>query len=344
MERCLAGNKTCTVLPAPFKHVPATSSKGWDLIKLRENVWTIYNGDSHSMITFDNGILLVLDAPNIGASVLEDGRLKQNIAINMILKGKPLRLVRLIYGHRHYDHIGYMHKVYGSLRAQYPNVPIEVYGNQDIVRYLNRDRKNPMPKVTNIVPYKGLVLESSENLSHRLFLRRGHTLSDTLFFIPKNKKEEPGITFIADYITTKFTPWAYFGVAQDLFSYMATLRFMLKLEFEIYVPGHGFVGDKQDVQDTLDYATDVFKYNAESGGEVTSEMLQQVNYFNAFTPGTVEYGNRHFPGKTFLDLANGICARKLIAKWGCKLGGVAMLAQSHCFSVTIYEAIEKFKP
>lgn len=144
-----------------------------------------------------------------------------------------------------------MHKVYGSLRTQYPKVPIEVYANQDTLRYLNRDRNSPMPKVTNVVPFKGMVIKSSDNLKHRLFVRRGHTLSDMILIIPENQNGDTGISFLADYVTTKFTPWAYIGIAHDLYSYMASLRFMLNLEFEVFVPGHGFVGDKQDIRNTL---------------------------------------------------------------------------------------------
>lgn len=88
---------------------------------------------------------------------------------------------------------------------------------------------------------------------------------------------------------------------------------------------------------------DVLKFNADAAGEVTTEMLQQANYFNAFTPGTVEYGNRHFPAMAFFGIANGICARKLIAKWGCKLGGVAVMAETHCFTATLHQRIEMFR-
>lgn len=343
VDECLAENQTCSVLHAPFSSEPATSKKGWDLTKIRENVWSFYNGEVGSLITFDNGILLVVDAPRSAASFLEDGRLKQNLAINSVLKGASLRLVRLVYGHRHYDHIGTMHKVYGSLRAQYPAVPIEVYANKDTVRYLNRDSSNPMPKVTNIVPYKGMFIESSRDLTHRLYVRRGHTMSDMIVHIPNNENGGQGIGYLVDYVTTKFVPWYSIGVALDFFSVRATLRFMLTLDFETFVPGHGFLGDKQDIRDTLAYISDTLKFSKEAEGEITGEMLEAVNFNNIFTPGTTEYGNRHYTSKVFVDYINDMCTRKLIAKYGCKLGGIAVMGPSHCQAAYTYQVIETFE-
>lgn len=342
VEECLARDKTCTVLPAPFPHDPSTSEKGWDLTKLRESVWSFYNGETGALITFDNETLTVIDAPRSESSFLTDGRLKQNLAINSVLRGNKVSRIRLVYGHRHYDHIGTFDLIYASLQNQYPEIRIAVYANLDTIRYLRRDPKRQLPKITHFVPYKGMFIKSSDNLTHRLFVRRGHTLSDMIILIPKNRRGDVGVAHLADYVTTKFAPWYSIGVSLDIYSVMATLRFMLSLDFAIFSPGHGFVGDKQDLRTTLEYIRDTIAFSKEAESEITPEQLAAANFSNVFTPGTTEFGNRHYLSKVFVDLINDMCTRKLIRKYGCVIGGVAIMAPSHCQTAYIYEVIETY--
>ena len=89
-----------------------------------------------------------------------------------------------------------------------------------------------------------LITEGKRQVSLR-HLGVGHTDGDCILYLPAEK-----IAFVGDLFFQKALP-----SSQDatLLEWVMTLRELLKLDVEKYVPGHGAVGTKEDVRDFLGY-------------------------------------------------------------------------------------------
>ena len=82
-----------------------------------------------------------------------------------------------------------------------------------------------------------------------LYLGAGHTESDIVLYLPHEK-----IAFLGDLFFNDALP-----NVEDAFllEWMATLREVLKLDAKTYVPGHGRIGARQDVEKFLGYLEDL---------------------------------------------------------------------------------------
>ncbi len=77
------------------------------------------------------------------------------------------------------------------------------------------------------------------------FLGPGHTESDTIMYIPSEKIVFCGDLFFRDAIPNIQDA--------DILKWMATLKKILELDADRFIPGHGIVGNRRDVERFLDY-------------------------------------------------------------------------------------------
>ena len=77
------------------------------------------------------------------------------------------------------------------------------------------------------------------------FLGPGHTESDTIMFIPSERIVFCGDLFFKDAIPNIQDA--------DILKWMGTLKRILELDADRFVPGHGIVGNRRDVERFLDY-------------------------------------------------------------------------------------------
>jgi cyclase len=95
----------------------------------------------------------------------------------------------------------------------------------------------------------GLTIQDGKQDVRVLFLGKGHTDGDVVVFLPLSR-----IAFVGDLFFNEAIP-----NVQDatILEWMKTLEAVLKLEADKFVPGHGAVGDKKDVQKFLGYFQDL---------------------------------------------------------------------------------------
>jgi glyoxylase-like metal-dependent hydrolase (beta-lactamase superfamily II) len=82
-----------------------------------------------------------------------------------------------------------------------------------------------------------------------LYLGAGHTEGDVVFYLPEEK-----IAFLGDLFFNDALPSVEDA---SLLEWMKTLRAVLQLDVRTYVPGHGRVGSRQDVEEFLGYLEDL---------------------------------------------------------------------------------------
>lgn len=99
-----------------------------------------------------------------------------------------------------------------------------------------------------------------------LYLGRGHTDGDLVLFIPKDR-----VAFTGDLFYNSALPYT-----QDasLLEWVATLGELLKLEADVFVPGHGPCGTRDDVKEFKNYLEDL-KALVEPG-IVRGDSMQQI--------------------------------------------------------------------
>ncbi len=91
----------------------------------------------------------------------------------------------------------------------------------------------------------GMAIQDGKLEIRLVLLGTGHTDGDLVMFLPGQK-----IAFVGDLLFNQAIP-----NVQDanILSWMITLQAMLKLDADTFVPGHGPVGSRKDVEGFLDY-------------------------------------------------------------------------------------------
>jgi cyclase len=90
-----------------------------------------------------------------------------------------------------------------------------------------------------------LTIQDGRREARILFLGSGHTEGDTVLFLPSDR-----IAFLGDLFFNEAIP-----NVQDasMLQWIKTLQEVLKLDADKFVPGHGPVGSRKDVENFLDY-------------------------------------------------------------------------------------------
>ena len=111
------------------------------------------------------------------------------------------------------------------------------------------DYAQTMSKLKLMAPFMvlddGLIIRDGKQEARILFLGAGHTDGDIVCFLPAHK-----IAFVGDLLFNRAIP-----NVQDanILEWMKTLREIMKLDAEKFVPGHGPIGTKKDVEELLRY-------------------------------------------------------------------------------------------
>lgn len=364
--------RLCPFLPVPHAVEPSLYST-LQLTPVRRYVWILRDGWTRSMLIYHTRArrLILVDAPSSPYSHDHQQNLpKQALAINRIVREQHARIrmrrVDLVYGHRHFDHIGSMPLMYTFVSSTFPNARIRVWGTTETRTALNRQRykdgKPTMPPITNVIrrnvngrrPTVILRVRAGRNAGHnaktatndsiqvRCIVIGGHTSADIAVYIPPNSKEG-GVLHLADLVTPGFAPFFNFGETTDLFRYQATLNQLVKeFDFSVFSGGHGLLGSKSDVRLTLEYTRDAIAFSKQATHEVTGNQLAQAGALQVFSSSAEQYGNLYyFLGRRY-HLSNTICSRWLVEKYGCILGGVAVASPFHCQTANIYNRIEVY--
>lgn len=333
---CLKGD-ICPFLPVPSSSLRPSipEDDGFLLTELRPGVFSFFDGVYGSLILHKARRLAVIDPAE--SSVLDGKHLLATAAIRALQGQMPTRL-DIVYSHRHVDHNGGTGMFLADIKLRFPRIQVFVWGTPETKRHIADIKSTTIPQVTVLVR-KNRTVNVADDLNMELTVLRGHTQQDLSCLVKRNS-DGPGVLHFVDFVTPGLAPFLRFAVAEDIMAYIRSQEKVLSLDWEILSAGHGRLGRKKDLQLNIQYTKDTLKFNREAAAEVTTEQLIAAGIGRISDPSAVEFGNE---GLAFIIAANTqgkICARKLIRKYGCILGSVAVFALSHCDVAFVYEAAE----
>ncbi len=200
--------------------------------KLADNVY-LYTHNAHRslFVVTDEGILVTdPQSPESATRYLEEVRK---------ISQAPFRYV--VYSHHHDDHI--------SGGAVFGDEAV-VFGHANVPGHLSGDSAD------NIVPvdvtFSNLMSLHLGDLEVQLiYPGPSETDSNIIVFIPERR-----VAFMVDAVAARRLPWRTLGNT-DPYEWVAALKELDALDFDILAPGHGPTGTKANVGEYVQYFTDL---------------------------------------------------------------------------------------
>lgn len=331
----------CSVLPVPSRSRLVTIPAGdaTELRKLRKGVWLHRDLVYNSLIVRHARHIVLIDMPDSESFNKPDGsRTRVTDALEQIMNGvKPTR-VDLVYTHQHFDHIGASTRVYQWVGGNYPGAAINIYGSDQVKDAVDMSVSKRAVSPTRIIRGKtSIVLRNGFRID--LSLIPGHTSKDTVVQIPREGSEK-AILMHVDVVYPRWAPFSYLSIAGNIPSFFAVHDELMKFDMDVFLDGHMSVGTREDIAENLRFSKDLIAAAKEATASVTDSDTAAAGIADFVTPGKAAYGNLWFAAVTAgRDVVARKCARIMIEKWGCRFGGVAVTAFSHCFSTAVYLSI-----
>lgn len=327
--------ETCDTLPVPRRATVDVLPTGFRLTKARDGIWIYEDFAYFALILYKGSRLAVLDFPEAanerGLPFITDA------VIDIVGEKKPRR-IDMVYSHAHYDHIGGGTAFFNWAKERYPAAKIFIWGTFETRRVIraSETKRAPIPNV--IVRSRGRTLTLDDDLEVKMMLVGGHTRQDLALYI-RPQKEAPGILMLIDIVFPRWAPFFNVAITDNVARAISVQREILALDFDIFIGGHLRIGSKGDVRESLRYYEDLIAAGQE-GFVVDNEVLGSSEFGNIFDPSAREFGNLWFAFGVFRDLQVDTCARRMIKRWGCRIGGVDVVIRSHCFVAVTHVLVE----
>ena len=283
--------------------------KGYVVKQVKPGVFVITEGIYQSaFVTTGKGVIL-FDAPPSFA---------QHI-IKAVAEVTSEPVVKLVYSHVHVDHIGGAHLIL----KQFPKLQIVAEEGTAVILREKRDPHRPLPTRT-FKDHQTLKLGS---MTVELKLGNWHSPEGDLFIYLPGKK----FLMAIDTLAAGWVPFMDFDLTMNMHDYLKVFDQLLAYDFDVLVPGHlTYLADREDVQVTKDYVTDVYKtvkriHDGTDQMAVMSRAAQKYSWDNKFAI-----------FRTLLDGLVDQCVREIQGRWIDKLAGVDVFVASHCSTALVY--------
>lgn len=345
VENCLARLNRgghCTDLPVPQRArlTPIPNGQLTEVRKLRKGVWLFRDMAYNSLIVRHERHLVVIDMPDAGTGVNKpDGsRTRLTDAVLTVMTDKNPKRIDMVYSHSHYDHIGAATRFYQWARRVYPKAVINIYGGEDVKEFIDNSISKRAIAPTRVV-HKFSSIKLTNSLRVDMTVLGGHSKKDLAVLIPRTS-EEKGILMFVDVVFPRWAPFWAFAVSEDVTRYISVHTDLLKFHFDIFIDGHMDIGNRNDVSENLEFTKDLLGAAEEAIRTTTPEEYASAGAGRAMDPSKRQFGNLWYG---FITAGRNVqanrCARIMIERWGCRFGGVATTAFSHCFMAITYRSL-----
>ena len=245
-------------LPAPGGRGPAAGQTIEKIRELKPNLYMVTGGGANTLIRVTSEGLIVVDTKNPGDENYR--RLMEEIA-----SVSPLPVKYVFNTHHHPDHVGTNQKFIDS-GAQV--IALEALKT----RMASDPRTKDIPGLPTMTFAKDYVLKfgGAEVQAHAF--GRGHTGDDTMVYFPDAK-----VVMVSDQISNN-TPIVDFANGGSAVEWTQILDGVLKLDFELAIPGRGEPKTRAEVQAFRDkFASLVSRANdAIKAGATKDSLAMQV--------------------------------------------------------------------
>ena len=115
-------------------------------------------------------------------------------------------------------------------------------------------------------------------------------------------------------------PWKHLAATPEVPALEKSYDQALAYDFDVYVPGHGKTGTKEDISMQKEYVNDLKNYS--------QLALANVNYTEATK--NIDKQNNAAATEAYFNALTDICVNKMDNKWKGKLNGVGVWTDEHC--------------
>jgi len=195
---------------------------------LKPNLYMITGGGANTLVRVTSEGLIVVDTKNPGDEnynrVMEEIKSVSNLPVTFVLNT-----------HHHPDHVGNNQK--------FIDAGAKVIGLEALkTRMASDPRTKDIPGLPTITFAKDYVLKSGGVEVHAHSFGRGHTGDDTMVYFPDLK-----VVMVSDQITNA-TPIVDFTNGGSAVEWTQILDGVLKLDFDMAIPGRGEPKSRADVE------------------------------------------------------------------------------------------------
>ena len=281
-----------------FATTSDSDEKDYDLKEVKDDVYVVSSNGYNAMFLVTGEGVVVIDAPpGIGDKIIK--------AISEVTN-ETIR--HLIYSHAHKDHIGAAHIIF----QQQPDIEIVAQNKTADILKMRNDLHRPLPTTTFV---DNTTLTIGNKTIQLTYPGPYHQRGNIFIYVPEQK-----VFMAVDQLAPGEVPWKHLAATPEVPALIRSYDQALAYDFDVYVPGHGETGTKEDIKIQQEYVNDLknnsqFALTNVSYTEATKNIDKQDNaaateaYFNALTD---------------------VCVDRMESKWKVKLNGVGVWTDEHC--------------
>lgn len=344
----------CENLPIPASAFgPETDqNKGYYIHTLRPGMYVVSETTYMSMVVVselhdDRYEVAIFDFPEGNFVIRDDtGQVVGNLitaAIDEIvfemhgLEAGDIEKVQCVYSHAHFDHIGGATIAYDHIVENWGVLDIDIIAHEGTLAEFEERIEagffsNRAPLPTTVVDEER-TFKVGRDFKYTLLPAMGHSDEKDLVVFFERDDAYPAVMMFADIVFPGWAPFFSFALSTNLFHFLAVHDILLTHfdlgEDGIFIGGHlTKTGTKADIQLSLDFTWAVL--------DGAMEGLRTVD-FNAiaadsgvFDTDSNNYGNKWLLFDKYFKAVNKVCAKQVVAEYGCKLAAIDMVIDSHC--------------
>jgi glyoxylase-like metal-dependent hydrolase (beta-lactamase superfamily II) len=274
-----------------------TAEKGYDLKEVKDDVYVISsNGYNVMFLVTGEGVVIIDAPPAIGDKILTAISEVTNETIGY-----------LIYSHSHKDHIGVAH-----IFQQQPDIEIVAHNETADILKMRNDPQRPIPTTTFV---DNTTLTIGNKTIQLTYPGPYHQRGNIFVYVPEQK-----VLMAVDQLAPGEVPWKHLAATPEVPALIRSYDQALAHDFDVYVPGHGETGTKEDIKIQQEYVNDL-KNNSQFA-------LTNVNYTEATK--NIDKQNNAATTEAYFNALTDICVDRMDNKWKDKLNGVGVWTDEHC--------------
>ena len=276
----------------------AADEKDYDLKEVKDNVYVVSaNGYNVMFLVTGEGVVVIDAPPGIGDKILKAVAEVTNETIG-----------HLIYSHAHKDHIGAAHIIF----QQQPKIEIVAQQETADILKMRNDSERPIPTTTFV---DNTTLTVGNKTLQLIYPGAYHQRGNIFIYVPEQK-----VLMAVDQLAPGEVPWKHLAATPEVPALMRSYNQVLAYDFDVYVPGHGETGTKEDINIHKEYVNDLKNYS--------QFALANVNFTDATK--NIDKQNNAAVTEAYFNALTNVCVDKTEEKWKGKLQGVGVWTDEHC--------------